>query len=118
MNSAWQCIIRTMGQEIWELQITGSTDGDTLLDVPKDTLKRHRIYGVYRIATQELLELIGTSKQGDAIVFTTEQLTLTSQIEYKDVVYEIEDEIEHNYYLAESGYSYILRRKGRKVLSL
>ena len=115
MSSAFECIIRTMGQEIWELQITAETAGDTLLDVPEYTTKRHRIYGVYRIATAELLEKIGTSTQGDAILFTTEQLTLTSQIEYKDVVYEIEEEIEHNYYLAEKGYSYIIRRKGAHI---
>ena len=113
--SAFEYIVRAMGQEIYELQITGATEGDTLLDVPVDTLKRHRIYGIYLIATRELLEKIGTSIQGDAVLFTLKQVGLTSQIEYKEEVYEIEKEMEHNYYLAEKGYSYIIRRKGAHV---
>jgi hypothetical protein len=116
-NSAWDCILRTIGQEIWEVQITAETAGDTLLDVPTYTTKKHRIYGVFRVATKELLELVGTSLQGDAVLFTNEQLDLTSQIEVDDVTYEIEEELKHNYYLANKGYSYILRRKGARITS-
>lgn len=112
MNTAIHTMLRAIGQEIWELQITGTTAGDTILDVPVDTVKRHRIYGIYRAASAELLEKIGTSIQGDAVLFTTEQITLTSQIEYNDVVYEVEEELEHAYYLMDFGFSYILRRKG------
>jgi len=114
-NNATKLMMRTLGPEIWELQITGSTDGDTLLDTPTYTKKRHRVYGIWRVATEELLELVGTSTQGDAVLFTFEQLTLTSQIEYKDILYEIESEVENNYYLTGNGYTYILRRKGAHI---
>ena len=122
MTNSTDLWLKCTGQEIWELEVTSSTAGDTPLDVPVDTTKRHRIYGIFRPATQELLELIGTSIQGDAVLYTKERLTLTSQIEYSGTgapedatIYEIEKEVEHNYYLAGRGYSYVLRKKGKRI---
>lgn len=115
MGNSVETLLRAIGQTVWEIQITGTTAGDTLLDIPTPTTKQHRIYGTFKIATRELLEMIGTSTQGDAILFTLEQVDLTSQILYDDVYYEIEEEVEHNFYLMPKGYSYILRRKGAHI---
>jgi len=115
MNSAIRCIMKTIGQEIWERQITGETAGDTIMDVPVDTVKRHRVYGVFTVQTFEWFEKVGISEQADAVLFTNEQITMTSQIEYLSEVYEIHKEIVDNYYLMDKGYTYLLRLKGRHI---
>ena len=109
-KNAADTLLRAVGQEIWEIQITATAAGDTLLDVPEPTEKKHRIYGTFQLATIELFERIGTSIQGDAVVFVREQLELTSQIEYNDVRYEITEEKVIEPLHAGKSYAYVLHK--------
>lgn len=113
-TNAIDSIMRAVGQEVWELQITGETAGDTPLDVPDPTQKRHRVYGAFRLATVEQLEKIGTSVQGDALFISRDVIDLTSQLEYKDTIYEITDKIDALPYLTGPMYTYVLHKTGKR----
>lgn len=114
MANSIDTLLRSVGQVVYEVQITAETDGDTLLDTPELTTKDHRVYGIFRFGTEELFELVGTSTQGDAVFFTREQLTLTSQLKHLDVLYEIKEEIPIDPLHTGMGYAYVLFRKGRR----
>ena len=116
MNSAIKLMLKSVGQEVYERKITGSTAGATHMDTPDDTYRRQRIYGVFSITTREYFEKMGMSDQADGILFTLKRINMTSQIEYQEDVYEIHKEIVDNYYMFEKGYTYILRLKGRRYL--
>lgn len=115
MSNAVDSLLREVGQEVWELVITGEAEGDTLLDVPAATTKRHRVYGIFRLATVELLEQIGTSTQADAVFYTREQLTMTSQLEHNDAFYEITEEVPIDPLHAGMGWVYVLHRHPKRI---
>lgn len=110
MPNAVDSLLRDIGQIVWELVITGETAGDTLLDVPRATTKRHRVYGIFTVGTREILELVGTSLDGDAVFVTREQLAMTSQIEHEGIYYEITDERIVEPLHTGRHYAYVLRR--------
>jgi hypothetical protein len=103
------------GQKVWELRITGETAGDTPLDSPNLVTKRHRVYGIFRLATQELFEKIGVATQGDAAFYSREQIDMTSQLEYDGQRYEIAEELEVNPVHAGASWVYILRRHPERI---
>jgi len=113
--TALDTLLHDVGQVIYEIQVTGEVAGDTPLDTSVQTVKKHRIYGIFSLATQEIFEKIGTSIQGDAVVFTREQLTLTSQIEHNDIRYEITEERVVDPLHTGLGYVYILHRHPRRA---
>lgn len=115
MNFAVDSLLRDVGQVIWEIQITGEAAGDTLLDTPTLTTKKHRVYGIFSFMTKELFEKIGTSTQADAVLFTREQLTMTSQIEHNDIRYEITDERIIDPLHVRYGYVYILHKHPKRI---
>ena len=116
-TNAIDCIMRAVGQEVWELQITAETAGDTPLDVPVKVKKRHRVYGTVRLATVEQLEKIGTSVQGDALFISRDVIDLTSQLEYKDEIYEITDKIDALPLHTGPMYTYVLHKTGKRRAS-
>ena len=118
MANAIDCLLHVAGQTIWELKITASAAGDTLLDVPTQTKKKHRVYGIFRHGTRELFEHIGTETDGDAVVFVREQLDLTSQVEYRDIIYEITEEVFIEPLHTGTGYAYILHRYPRRTVTV
>lgn len=113
-TNAIDCAMRAVGQEVWELQITGETAGDTPLDVPDPVLKRHRVYGAFRLANIDFLEKIGASKQGDALFISRDVINLQSQLEYKDDRYEITERLDALPYLTGPMYTYVLHRYGKR----
>ena len=113
-TNAIDSLMRSVGQIVWELQITGETAGDTPLDVPVPVTKKHRVYGVWRLATAELLEQIGTSTQADAIFVSRETITMTSQLEFEDVKYEITERVDARPHHAGNMYAYICHRYPRR----
>ena len=113
-SNAIDSIMRAVGQEVWELQITAETAGDTPLDVPEPVQKRHRVYGAFRLATIEMLEKIGTSVQGDALFISRDVIDLTSQLEYKDDIYEITDKIDALPLHTGPMYTYVLHKTGKR----
>lgn len=111
-SNAIDCIMRAVGQEVWELQITAETAGDTPLDVPVKVKKRHRVYGTFRLATIEMLEKIGTSVQGDALFISRDVIDLTSQLEYEDIIYEITQKVDAIPLHTGKMYTYVLHKYG------
>ena len=114
-NNAIDTLLREVGQVIYEIQITGETAGDTALDTPTYATKTHRVYGIFRFATKELFEEIGTSLQADAVLFVREQLSMTSQIKNNDIFYEIRQEMIVDPLHTGLGYAYILSKYPEKV---
>ncbi len=110
MNNATDTLLRSVGQIVWEIRIMAEAAGDTLLDTPTLVTKKVRVYGVFRLATVELLEQIGTSLQGDAVFFVRSQIDMKSQLEFEDKVYELTEEIVQRPLHAGKGYTYILHR--------
>ena len=114
MGNVIDCLLKQVGQVVYEVRITGETDGDTLLDVPTYTTVNHRVYGIFKMATRELLELVATSTQGDAVFFAREQIDLTSQLQHNEILYEINEEAVIEPLHTGLGYAYVVTRKSEQ----
>lgn len=114
MPNVIDSLLRTIGPVIWEVKIMAETAGDTPMDVPVAQTKNHRVYGNFRLATTELLEKIGTSTQGDALLVSRDVIDPTSQILYNDIYYEITKRIDADPLYAGKMYTYVLHRYGKR----
>ena len=110
MSNATYTVLRSVGQNVWEIRIMGETAGDTLFDVPFYRTKKHRVYGVFTLTTTESFQHIGTATQGDASFYCKERIAMTSQFYHDDLTFEIAEEIPHNPLYAGNGWIYILRK--------
>lgn len=115
MNNSIDTLLRSVGQTIWEIRVMSETAGDTLLDTPIQVTKRHRVYGIFRLATKELFELVGISTQGDAVLFTRERISLTSQLEHNSIKYEITEEVQIEPIHTGDSWIYILHRHPKRT---
>lgn len=115
MSNSVDSYLTEYGQKVWEHRITSEAAGDTLMDTPTLTTKKHRVYGIFRLATQEWFQLVGIATEGDAVFYSRERLNMTSQLEYNDAFYEIAEELEVNPVHVGASHAYVLRRHPEQI---
>lgn len=111
MGNAIDSIIHTLSPaDLWEVRITGSAAGDSVMDSPVLTTIKVRIWGIFTATISERFRQMGISADADAAVGVREPIALTSQVEYENVLYEIVQELKGDRYLQGATYLYGLRR--------
>ena len=96
--------------DLWEVRITATAAGDTVLDSPVLTTIKVRVYGIFTATISERFRQMGISDDATSALAVRDQIDMTSQIEYNDVLYEIVQEIVGDRYLGGNVYVYGLRR--------
>jgi hypothetical protein len=96
--------------DLWEIRITGAAAGDTVMDSPVLTTIKVRVYGIFTATITERFRQMGISSDADAALTVREEIDMTSQIEYNDVLYEMVQELKGDRYLTGAVYVYGLRR--------
>ena len=97
--------------KVYELQVTGSTGGDRTKGIPSQkTVKKHELKSSHLTPkVKEIWITTGQAMVGDLTLTSSEELTLTNNVEYDSIEYEIIKLIENKMRMG-TYYIYILRR--------
>jgi hypothetical protein len=112
MTNAMDSAFHILGtKNLWEVQIAGSTPGDTDMDSPVLTTVKIKIWGIFGATVNKQFSKVAWVEDVDAFVSVREPIDITSQIENDDILYEIVQEIKGEYYLGGKVYLYGLKRQ-------